>query len=984
MGQPIWQIRPQNLGTIAENIFFEYELEAIDTDTQPVTYSLIAGTLPDGIQLTGTAISGIPIKITGVPADVDVDTSSRFSIRATTTTNEVSDITLDLTVSGQTAPDITTVPGLLGTFSYGDFINLQLDAIDLDVSNTLTWGVINNTLPAGLELIVDETNDRIAYIRGYPVPATALPPGIFPGFDGQKFDEDLGEFGFDFGLNTVNKTFEFIISVTDGIGFDSATFSILLESTNIFYTADNNAAGVDPKPVGLYADSGLITADIVNVDTKINPILTTDPQDLGTVLHDNYFTFLFEGLDFEGDLINFRESTLFSADSNTISADTIKQTADTTVVRSLPQSLVLDATTGYLYGFLDIITTTSTTFTFDIVAFKVANPTFISDPVTFTMTVVSDLANSLVINSPLIMQIDNGKISELVINAEANSDSDFSVLGDTSTITVDSLFPTVDSDTNAGTLAIQLEYSLVEGSGNLPIGLALTSTGLIIGRTFFTHNSWDMGTTIFDSGDTLYNATYTFDVRIVDVTLGVIDQVQTFSIIVQPINITPFENLYLVSAPTIAERAIYQALIDNVTIIPRVNLYRELDAYFGIAKDLRFLLADGLAPGTQIQYSDILEKNHYTRRFSFSKLKIAKAVDSVGAPSYELIYADVVDSLENNNVSIAAELIVAGVDEVDLSQRGADPQYIANTIDDIFSDSTTVTSDDNTITADGTIITTGTIIIRPASIVNMRETVISGAYALTADNLDQDAFSADDNTFTADTTEISGLGQLNLNTLPDWMTTTQDDGRVFGFIPAIPLVYCLPTAASQILFDINQSGFNLNEISFDVDRYYWDNNLTKTIGDFFFTLSNDETNFNGVDPNGSFVGGIAWQINDQIILTNRAILLVEAVDASGAVTEFTITTIGGAIQSNIEMSGSFTADNDIITSDNSVITADVSNRSNFSTADNDIITSDNSVITADIIDTALGTGFMITPIRPADEPDTGDELLKFPKTNVFQ
>ncbi len=970
MGQPIWQIRAQNLGTIAENIFFEYELEAIDTESQPVTYSLIAGTLPQGIQLTGTAILGIPIKVTGVPALVDVDTSSRFSIRATTTTNEVSDITLDLTVSGQTAPEITTVPGLLGTFFYGQFIDLQLDAVDLDVGNTLTWSVINDTLPDGLELIVD-ANDRIAFIRGYPVPATSLPPGVVPGFDAQGFDQDLDQFGFDFGLATVDKAFEFIISVTDGIGFDSATFSIFLQSTLLF-TADSDI---------ITADDDTITADVSN---KISPILTTDPQDLGTFLHDNYFTFLFEGLDFEGDLINFRESTLFFADSNTITVDTVEQTADTNVVSSFPQSLVLDATTGYLYGFLDIITTTSATFSFDIVAFKVANPTFVSKSVTFTMTVINDLSNSLIINSPLIMTIDNGEISELVIDAEANSDTDFSVLGDTNTITVDSLFPTADNDTSVGMLSILLDYSLVEGTGNLPVGLALTSTGLIIGRTFFTHNSWDMGDTIFDGGDTTWGATFTFDVRIVDITLGVIDIIQTFTVIVNPINVFPFENLYLVAAPTIAERAIYQTLIDDTTIIPRDQLYRERDAYFGIAPNLRFLQADGLAPGTRIQYSDILEKNHFTRRFSFSALKIAKAEDSAGVPSYELIYADVVDSLENNDVSIAAELVVAGVDEVDLDLRGAEPQYTDASIDDIFADSTTVLADDDTITADSTTATIGTIIIRPASLVNMRNTVISGEYALTVDNLDQDAFSADDDTFTADATETSGIGQLNLNTLPDWMTTTQDDGRVSGFIPAIPLVYCLPTAASQVLFDINQSGFNLNQISFDVDRYHWDNNLTKTISAFFFTLNDNETSFDGIDPNGSFVGGIDWQVTDQIILANGAILLVDAVNLFGTVTQFTITTIGAVILSNVEISASFTADNDEITADNTVIRADVSNASDFSTADNDTITSDNDIITVDITDTGLGADFTITPIRPADVPDINDELLKFPKTTVFQ
>lgn len=924
MGQPIWQIRAQNLGTIAENIFFEYGLEAIDTDLQPVSYSLIAGTLPEGIQLTGTSIAGIPIKITGIPADVEVDTRSQFSIRATTTTNEVSDITLDLTVSGQTAPEITTVSGELGQFFYGDYVDLQLDAIDEDISNVLTWSVINDTLPDGLVLTADPDNDRIAYIRGYPVPVTELPPGIVPGFDVQDFDEDLDEFGFDFGLNSIDKNFEFVISVTDGIGFDSNTFSIFLKS-ELTFTADNDI---------ITADTTEQTADTtLNSTTKIDPIMVTDSQDLGIHLHENYFTFQFEGLDFEGDQINFREATTFTADNDSLTADSGEQTADTTVVSSLPPDLILDASTGWLYGTIDTITTTEELFTFDVVTFKVANPTNISDPRTFTMTVISDLANSLIINSPLTMEISNGAVSELVIAAEANSDSDFSVLADTDTITVDSLFPTADSDTNAGTLSIVLEYSLVEGEGRLPVGLALTSTGLIVGRPFFTHNSWDMGDTIFDEGETLYNATFCFDVRIVDVTLGVIDQIQTFCIIVNPINLVAYENLYLVAQPTVEARERHRNLAGNEIIIPRDKLYRNLDPYFGVANDLRFLLADGLTASTRIQYSDILENNHYTRRFSFSKLKIAKAEGDSGNPSYELIYADVVDSLENNGESVDEELIVDGVDEADLTNRvpPATPQY-----NDL-----------------------GSIIIKPASIVNMREIVINGTYAFTADNDDQPAFSADSDIETADATELNGVGQVNLNTLPDWMTTTQDDGRIYGFIPAIPLVFCLPGEAAQILFDINQSGFNLNEISFDVDRYHWDNNLTKLVTDYYLTLDDDQTSFDGVDPHGSFIGGVDWEIGDEIILENGAILTVNAINVFGTVTEFTITAIGLALESNIEIGASYTVDSDTILADNTGITADTHSLN-------------------------LGTGFLFRPIRPSDEPDTNDELLKFPKTDVFQ
>ena len=925
MGQPIWQISNSNLGTIAENIFFEFELEAIDTDLAPVSYSLIAGTLPEGIQLTGTTIAGIPIKVTGVAAEVDVDTSTQFAIRATTTTNEVSDITLDLTVSGQTAPEILTPTGLLGTYFYGDYVDLQLDAIDTDVGNTLSWTVINNTLPDGLELTVDPDNDRIAYIRGYPVPASALPPGVVPGFDAQLWDEDLGEFGWDFGLETIDKSFEFVISVTDGISFDSGTFSVFLQSTLTFYTADSDT---------ITADSDLITADQTSSSSSIDPIMVTETQDLGTLLHDNYFTFLFEGLDFEGDQIEFL------IDSG-----------------SIPPSLTLDPDTGWLHGNLDIILTPSESYTFTVVSRKVFQTSFISDPITFTMTVVSDLANDLIINSPTTMTIDNGEISELFIDASANSQSIFDLNADSTAVTADQQSPTADVDTNAGDLNIAVDYTLV--SGQLPVGLALTRSGLIIGRPSFAHFTLDEGTTTFDEGTTTFDGTYTFDVLINDITLGVLSQTQTFSIIVNPLNLGPYENLYLVSRPTLSQRGLLETLTSNDTIIPRENVYRNEDAYFGVVPDLRFILADGLTPATRAQYAEILESNHYTRRFSFGPLKIAKAVGSDGDPSYELIYADVIDSLENNGESIGEELILSDVHLPDFTNRvpPAVPQYDSQ----------------------------GNIIIKPASLENMRNIILDDSTGSTPFTADTDMFYADSDIVTADSTAANGIGQINLNTLPDWMTTTQDDGRIFSWIPAVPLVYCQPGEASQIMFDINQSGFNLNEISFDVDRYVWDNNLTKISIEYFLTLGDTETSFDGIDPNGSFFGGssdgTSYGPGGTILLDNGAIIAIDAVDDDGVVTEFTITQIGSAITSGQTLYQTITADTDLVTADDAIDTADGSFGS-AGGADSTSVSADSDIITAD--STQFAAGFSLTPIRPADVPDVNDEYLKFPRTNVFQ
>jgi len=857
MGLPVWQTRNLDLGTIAENIFFEYQLEAIDTDSQPVTYSLIAGEFPPGIQITGTTIAGIPIKLSGVPAEVDVDTSTKFSIRATSTTNQVSDITLDLTVSGQKIPQILTVPGALAEFYYGNFVDIQLDAIDEDLDNSLTWTVVDDALPDGLTLEADPDNDRIAYIRGYPTPISSLPAGILPGYDNADFDQDLGAFGLDFGLGTIDKNFEFTISITDGISFDSKTYSIFLKSK-----------------FNLTADSTILTADLllptVDITTKISPILLNDVFDLGSVLHDDYFTFLFYGLDFEGDQIEFREFVDNPGDPS-----------------QLPSGLSLDPVTGWLHGTLDSITSTEQTYTFRVVTYKTASPEIISIPATFTIEIISDLNNSLIWDTPDSMTIVNGAISELAIVSHTTEKSNFNIGADSITITADQSLPTVDLD--ASTTSINLVYSLA--SGNLPVGLALTSTGLIVGRPSFTHFTLNGGTTLFDAGTTgigtTFDNTFTFTVNVVDKTLGIINLNKTFSITVIPLNAGPYENLYLVSKESILQRTLYSGLIDDITIIPREVIYREGDSYFGIAKDLRFLTVDGLAIGTLTQYGNALAKNHYTKRFRFSELKIAQSYNDAGEFTYEVIYADVVDKSISNGNSITNELIVNQVDLADLNARGATPEFDSD----------------------------GNIVIHPASLTTMRDRI------------------------------INEIGQNNLDTLPNWMTTTQTDGRVLGFIFAIPVVYCLPGEATQVLFNINQSGFNINEISFDVDRYTWDNNMTTLSADVFFKLNDTQASYDGVAPNGSFVGGdgiggTEYLIGDTIALSSGTIITVTSVSETGDVSGFEITTVGSNVPSNQVLS--------------------------------------------QVASSGSGVGFTITPIRQADIMDQDDAYLKFAKENVFK
>ena len=46
MAQPVWVTPAGNLGTIAEGLFFQRPIEALDPDGGVVSYSLIAGNMP--------------------------------------------------------------------------------------------------------------------------------------------------------------------------------------------------------------------------------------------------------------------------------------------------------------------------------------------------------------------------------------------------------------------------------------------------------------------------------------------------------------------------------------------------------------------------------------------------------------------------------------------------------------------------------------------------------------------------------------------------------------------------------------------------------------------------------------------------------------------------------------------------------------------------------------------------------------------------
>ena len=108
MSTPVWTTTSGKLAAINEREFYSKQLEANTADSTAVTYSMIAGSLPPGLQLTSTGL------LQGVPFEVATRTLYTFVVRATSGTT-ITDRTFSLDISGADAPTFTTDAGRLNT-----------------------------------------------------------------------------------------------------------------------------------------------------------------------------------------------------------------------------------------------------------------------------------------------------------------------------------------------------------------------------------------------------------------------------------------------------------------------------------------------------------------------------------------------------------------------------------------------------------------------------------------------------------------------------------------------------------------------------------------------------------------------------------------------------------------------------------------------------------------------------------------------------
>ena len=421
MATPVWSTTAGKIATIDEQVAYSLQLEANTSDSTAITYSVIAGSLPAGMQVTTDGL------LTGTPAEVAKRTLYTFVVRATAGTT-ITDRTFSLDVQGADTPVFTTAAGQLqlddstsvGLYWVidGSSVSIQMEATDSDTraGQSLVYEITQGSLPPGVTMtksglisgIVQLTDDQRFGVRG--------------GYDGSGPDDTFdGTYDRTVTSKSISKNFDFIVRVSDGTSFVEQNNSIFVYSAD-FWRVSNSAITIDKTAI----DGVALTMDF---SANRRPVFRTG-SDLGTFRHDNALVVKIDVEDFDplqGDL----EYSIVSG--------------------ALPTGVSIDINSGELYGQLASQKAVEVNYNFTVRANRtVSTGVNVFTDQAFTMKVIGEIDIGIAFTTPTVIGTLKADVPSLLA-IEAVAESTDRVLSYTKT------------------------------SGTLPPGITLSSTGNLIG-----------------------------------------------------------------------------------------------------------------------------------------------------------------------------------------------------------------------------------------------------------------------------------------------------------------------------------------------------------------------------------------------------------------------------------------------------------------------------------------------------------------------
>lgn len=841
--------------------------------TEHVYYEVIAGSLPEGIQVADNGtIVGVPLAVAslqGVPVDVSQDITSKFTIRAYTTSlpRRIKDRTFTLTVTGNDVPEFITPAGSLGSFYDGDQLDIQIQYTNTDPNEEVVVRLVGGELPGGI------TVSSAGLISGYIQPATNV--NETPGYDRTP----IYTLPYDFIVSAISKNYQFTLEVTDGKTSNLRTFQ--------FFVYDRST---------LTADTTEITADVTTVTadetTERRPfIVNASPSDLGTVRGDNYYAHQFIGNDYD--------------------TPDLKYAINVNEGSGLPPGLTLDPNSGWYYGYIPDQGVTEVEYSFNVVTYQAD---FVGTPISCTNTtfgtniITCDSTDQIETGQPIVFTgtgfggvtasptqvyyvLSVESITEFTITDKLDSDSAVTLTTSAGSMSANLIvasdpYPftiTISGAVNAevvwltpsdlGTiengdtsiLVIQAEnvggrelfYRLESGAFNeLPQGLELLPTGEISGRVSFNTFAIDLGSTTFDSNQTTWDSSFTFTVNayaedteqiVYDVTAVTVNDGGTgYSSINTPV--------LTFSAPVGASAV--QAQVGNVIVSGgAITSVEVADAGAGYSEPATLTVTEGFG-GTGAVLTPVMRATGIRDVVSVYKTFTLRLIRAYNQPYQNLSVQAMPPA--NDRVLIASLL-----DNEDIFV----PEYIYRPDDPYFGKATRVVYQHAFGLAPDALETyvsslyenhywknlvLGQIETAQAIDPATGEVVYEVVYSRVIDNLANDAGESvskivnlpyaitDPSDGSTQITQVYPNSLINMRNqvidvvgqistkLPLWMTSKQANGRVLGFTPAWVICYTQPDRSAQIAYYIQtQFGEQLNRVDFKVDRYVLDRTLSR-------------------------------------------------------------------------------------------------------------------------------------------------------------
>lgn len=383
-GLPIWLTPAGDLGIIPEEEYYEFFFDAYNTTGGSLTYSLISGQLPKGLEIKSDGlISGIPTgRAAGVPAAVEKVTTSAFTIRITNSDYEVNDRTFSLTIAGILPQQIVPESENLGIYVDGTYVEIDINTIEPNSLLESTFSIIDGNLPTGLSL-----NPITGVISGFIEPVKTDQSVENANFDKAPWDV----YGFDFSGTDTSKNFQFVIEANNGVTIETKTYVLYVIAVDDL-TADNSILTAD--------NVGLITADITG--PYHDPVLITKEGLIGSVRQNTRADIQIVARDFDGDEITFE----------------IQNPA------SLPTGLSLSSTSGWITGIVPFGTLGNITYEFNVRVYKTNDSTYISNWKTYSVRLLGQVNNEVTWITPSNLgYINTGDVSELYIEASTPSNT---------------------------------------------------------------------------------------------------------------------------------------------------------------------------------------------------------------------------------------------------------------------------------------------------------------------------------------------------------------------------------------------------------------------------------------------------------------------------------------------------------------------------------------------------------------------------------